>query len=247
MSRFGLALQPVTLEELKQKFPSKKNTITEETVDAVNEVMAHQDFDGRTFLEHLVDYQHCMIDGRVGFGEFLNAMKFCAYLESTSNLVEAYKKARSQDAFVQERMNAPTDSVAYSELSSAASRYRRSKLVRQILTQSDMPLYLMFQGERYKAVAVLAREMQTAAYSRDRISAAKELLAAVKPPENVQIELGIGPNREAKDLHMELNAQLALLAANQQAMLKAGVPLVDVQKTNIKLNNLDEVQEAELG
>ena len=106
-----------------------------------------------------------------------------------------------------------------------------------------MPLYLMFQAERYKAVTVLAREMQTAALSKDRIAAAKELLAAVKPPENVQIELGIGPNREARDLQLELNAQLAKLAANQKALLEAGVDLRDVQRTGIRLN---DVQDAEV-
>lgn len=244
MSRFGVVVATqVTLEELKTKFPTKKNTITEETVALVNEAISNPEFDGSAFLGHLVDYQGCMVDGQASMSEYINAMKFCAYLESTSNLVEAYKKARASDAFVQARMDVPTDSVAYTELSSAASRYRKSKLVRQILTQSDLPLYLMFQAERYKAVAVLAREMQSAAYSRDRITAAKELLAAVKAPENMQIELGIGPNKEARDLHADLNAQLAQLVANQQALLSAGVDLREVQKIGIRLN---DVQDAEV-
>jgi hypothetical protein len=100
----------------------------------------------------------------------------------------------------------------------------------------------MFQAERYKAVAVLAREMQSAPYSKDRITAAKELLAAVKPPENIQIELGVGPNREARDLQMELNTQLAKIAANQKALLEAGMDIREVQKTGISLNAVEDAE-----
>ena len=244
MSRFGVVQSvQIDMDELKRKFPQKKSTITEETVRLVNEAISDPSFDGGAFLNHLVDYQSCMIDGGASFAEYVNAMRFCAYLEQTqNNLVQAYSKARIGDEFVAERINLPTDSVGYNELSSQASRYRKSKLVRQILTQSDMPLYLMFQAERYKAVAVLAREMQTASYSRDRITAAKELLAAVKPPENLQIELGIGPNKEAKDLQMELNAQLAALAANQRALLTAGMDIREVQKTGLRLNDTHDVE-----
>lgn len=243
MGRFGVvrAVQ-VDVDELKKRFPAKKNTINEDTVALVNEAISNPEFDGSAFLGHLVDYQGCMIDGGASFTEYLNAMKFCAFLEQTENLVQAYTKARISDPFVAARADCATDSNAYNELSSAASRYRKSKLVRQILTQSDMPLYLMFQAERYKAVAVLSKEMISAPYSRDRISAAKELLAAVKPPENVQIELGIGPNRESRDLQMELNTQLAKLAANQKAMLEAGMDIRDVQRTGIRLNDVTDAE-----
>ena len=244
MSLLGLSsIPPLTVEETKKKFPSKKHTITDETVDLLNEVITNPDFDGRAFLGHLVDYQGCMIDSGGSLIEYINAMKFCAYLEQSQNLVQAYKKARISDEFVASRINAPTDTPAYTELASAASRYRKSKLVRQILTQSDLPLYLMFQSDRYKAVAVLAREMQHAELSRDRIAAAKELLVAVKAPENMQIELAVGPNRAAKDLQQDLNTQLAKLAANQQALLMAGLDIREVQKTGISLN---DTQDAEL-
>ena len=244
MGKFGVVAQTphIDIDELKRRFPAKKNTINENTVKLVNEAISNPEFDGMSFLSHLVDYQGCMIEGGASFTEYINAMKFCAYLEQTDNTVQAYIKARVGDEFVATRMNMATDSVGYNELSSQASRYRKSKLVRQILTQSDMPLYLMFQAERYKAVAVLAREMQSAPYSRDRITAAKELLAAVKPPENLQIELGIGPNKEAKDLQMELNTQLAMLAANQKAMLTAGMDIRDVQRTGLRLNDTHDAE-----
>ena len=243
MGRFGVVqATAVTLEELKTKFPQKKSTITEETVEMINSALYDPEFDNKIFLAQLVDYQGCMIDCGASFTEYINAMKFCAHLEGTSNVTEAYIKARMNDAFVQARAALPTDSTGYAELTSAASRYRKTKIVRQILTQSDMPLYLMFQAERYKAVAVLAKEMQTAAYSRDRIAAAKELLNAVKAPESSQIELNIGPNKEARDLQAELNQQLAVLALNQQKLLAAGMDLRDVQRTGIRLNDATDAE-----
>lgn len=234
--------EEVTVDLLKQKFPVKKNTITEETVALINQALEDPEFDKSTFLNQLADYQSCMLDANASMNEYINAMKFCAYLESCSTMTEAYKRARMNDEFVLKRFDAEPGSREYADLTSAASRYRKTKLVRQILTQSDMPLYLMFQGERYRAVAVLANEMQTAQYSKDRIAAADKLLSHVKPPDNLQIELGIGPNKEAKDLHMELNTQLALLAANQKALLSAGVPLQEVQRTGIQLNDVHDAE-----
>lgn len=245
MGKFGIVKrsEEVTLEELKKKFPAKKNTITDDTVELLNETMQNPDFDSGTFLTQLIDYQGAMIDASASMGEYINAIKFCAYLEAEHTVIEAYKRARANDEFVQDRWNAKSGTDAYNELSFAASRYKKSKLVRTILTQSDMPLYLMFQAQRYRAVAVLAREMEEAAYSKDRISAAKELLANVKPPENVQIELGIGPNQEAIDLSTKLSQQLADHVSIQKKLLEAGMDIKEATKTGLNLN--DEVIDVE--
>ena len=58
-------------------------------------------------------------------------------------------------------------------------------MVKEILTQCDMPLHLIFGGSRFKAVAVLAHEMENADYAKDRINAADKLLTHVKPPETL--------------------------------------------------------------
>lgn len=230
----------LTKEELQKKFPAKKNSITDEVVELINEANNNPEFNGNEFIETMVDYQSAMLDCSSSIPEFINAIKFVAYLEMTNgSATEAYKRARAKDKFVQERLNAASNSKGYNELSSAASRYRKSPLVKQILTQSEMPLYIMFQKERFKAVTVLATEMEEAQYSKDRISAADKLLTHVKPPENIQVELGIGPTKEAVDLQTELNTQLARLAANQKALLDAGISIKDVQKTGVNLDIID--------
>lgn len=241
MGKFGIVSKPkheVSVEDLKRAFPAKKDTVTEELVSLINDAQSDPAFNGNEFMEALITYQDIMVRGSYSMKEYINAIKYCAYLESESNSqVDAYKKARANDEFVMARRDVPTDSVGYRELTSAASRYHKTPIVRQILTQSDMPLYLMFQGERYRAVALLAREMMTAAYSKDRITAADKLLTHVKPPENVNVELQVGPNQEAKDLGAQLSEQLAKSVAMQRAMLEAGMDLATATRTGISLND----------
>lgn len=226
--------EQLTVDDLKQKFPTKKNTITEETVALLNQTMENPDFDSSTFLNQLVDYQSCMIDSSASFAEYINAMKFCAYLEAGHTMVEAYKRARAGDEFVQSRWDAPSGSNGYNEISFQASRYRKSNIVKKILTQSDMPLYLLFQAERWKAVALLAKEMNEAPYAKDRINAADKLLMHVKAPENIQVELGIGLSKGAQDMQTQLMEQLAQLSQAQHARLMQGETIDKVQRVGIK-------------
>ena len=219
-----------TAEKLKELFPAKKNTITDDTVRMLNEANMDPAFNGDEFMENLLTYGNVMLEGNYSMKNYINALKFCAYLESEDNVTEAYRKARATDQFVIDRRTVGTESNEYKELTNAASRFRRTPMVQQILTQSDMPLHLMFQSSRYEAVAVLAKEMTDAAYSKDRISAADKLLTHVKPPENMQVELSVGMNAEAKDMQTQLNEQLAVLASNQRKMLDQGYVMKDVQK-----------------
>lgn len=224
MGKFGIVSKPktgITVEDLKRRFPSKKNTINEDTVALINEANNDPSFNGDEFINTLMDYQNVMATCSGSMKEYINAVKFCAYLEAEDfNITEAYKRARSNDAFVIERMDAESGTSAYNELTSAASRYNKSPMVRQILTQSDMPLYLMFQGARYKAVAVLADAMVNARFDKDKINAADKLLSHVKPPENIQVELDIGVKESSAV--QQLNDQLAQLAASQKVHLESG-------------------------
>lgn len=235
-----------TLETVKENFPAKKRTITQELVDIINEASNDPMFNGDEFMRSLVDYQSCMIDTGNSMREYINAIKFCAYLESEdNNAYESYKKARKHDPFILERKDDPVDSPGYNAIVAAASRYRKNPLVRQILTQSDMPLYLMFQGSRYKAVALLAREMEDAAYAKDRINAADKLLGHVKPPENMNVELQVGQTQEVIDVQEELAKQMAQIAMNQKILIDQGLDIRDVQNIGIDLNTIDAELENE--
>jgi hypothetical protein len=211
----------LTIEDIQRTVPSRKGTVTQEAVDLINASMNEPEFQGEPLLQSLGTYESVMVKNKVGITDFVNALRFCAYLLSQDdNYTEAYKKTFYNREFVKNRMNVEPGSKEYRELTSAASRYRNSKVVVDILTIADVPLYLMFQGARWKAVGVLANEMETAAYSRDRINAADKLLQHVKPPENIQIEMDIGVKENSAV--QQLNDQLAELAKSQKTHLESG-------------------------
>jgi len=211
----------LTVQEVQQSLTSRKGSITQEIVDILNNSANEPEFQGESLLQTAVTYENLMGKNRAGIKDYINAIKFCAYLISMEdNYTEAYKKTFFYRDFVKNRMFVSTDSAEYKELSSAASRYRRNKLVVDILTYSQVPLDILFSGARYKAIGVLADEMENADYSKDRIAAAKELLLAVKGPENVKIELDIGVKEDSAIKN--LNEQLAQIASNSLLHLQSG-------------------------
>lgn len=249
MAGLGIVRQTkseVNAETLVGMFPAKRTTITEETARLVNEANLDPLFNGDEFLSQMQTYQSVMQKNSASIKEYINALKFCAYLEvCDDNYTEAYKKARATDQFVIDRMDAPTGSSAYKELTFAASRFRKNNLVVDILTQADVPLYLMFQGHRFQAVQVLANEMNTAMYSKDRISAADKLLTHVKPPENVQVELDIGTN--ATTIIDRYESMINGLVDTQMEQAEAGGDLKAITNVAIIAKTEDEeLMEAEI-
>lgn len=218
----GEIAKTVTLEELQVALPSRKNNITQEAVDIINKSTTEPEFQGESLLQTAITYESVLKKSKASVTDYINAIRFCAYLVSQEdNYTEAYKKTFYDREFVKERMTAPTESVKYRELTSAASRYRKSKLVVDILTLSQVPLNLIFAGHSYRAIGVLAELMETARLDRDRINAAKELLAAVKGPENMKIELDVGVKESSAV--QQLNEQLAMMAVKQKSLLESGV------------------------
>ena len=213
--------QLLTIDDVKRALPKKKNYVTQEAVDIINASMNDPEFQGESLLQSASIYEAVLKGARASVPEFLNAVRFCAYMSTNgSNYTEAYKKVFADREFVKVRMDLPSDDPKYGELTSAASRYRRSKLVTDLLTASQVPLDLIFTGHRYKAVGVLAHIMENGKYDRDRINAAKELLAATKAPDNVKIELDVGVSESSAI--QQLNDQLAEIAGRSLKHLEAG-------------------------
>jgi len=211
----------LTIADVKQAMPKKKNFITQEAVDIINASTNDPEFQGESLLQTASTYEAVLKGARASVPEYLNAVRFCAYMMTNkSNYTEAYKKVFADREFVSTRLGLATSDPRYTELTSAASRYRRTKLVVDILTVSQVPLDLIFTGHRYKAIGVLAEVMENGRYDRDRINAAKELLAATKGVENVKIELDVGVSESSAV--QQLNDQLAEIAGRSLKHLEAG-------------------------
>lgn len=232
-----------TLEEVKRSMPLKSGFITQEAVDIINNSVNDPEFQGESLLQTASIYENVLKGSRSSVPEYLNAVRFCAYLSTNeSNYTEAYKKVFMDREFVKIRTMLPTDDPKYAELTSAASRYRRTKLVVDILTVSQVPLDMIFGGYRYKALGVLAEVMMDGKFDRDRVSAAKELLAATAGAEHIKIELDIGVKEDSAV--QQLNDQLSVMAARQTKLLSSGAATLE-QFGNLKVAREGEVVEAE--
>jgi hypothetical protein len=234
-----------TLEEVMAMFPKRSKLVTQEVVDNINKACNDPEFSASDFIGTLIDYRDT-ISGTTSLSGYVNAIRFCSYLEQYGGVAyEAYIRTFKDDEFVQKRINAAVDSSDYTMLRSVASRYMRSATVKAILAQSDIPLHLMFQGYRYKAVARLATEMEEAPYARDRIMAADKLLMHVKAPESMQIDMKVEDNSGAITVHEVLYKQLADMAANQKRLLDSGHDIKQVQMIGVDLDVIDvEVKES---
>ncbi len=234
----------LTVEDVQKAMPNKKNLITDEVVALINKSQQDPEFQGESLLQTAVTYESVMTKNKVGIKDYLNAIRFVSYMITTDdNYTEAYKKVFWDRKFVQDRLHVSTGDTKYSELTSAASRYRRSKLVVDILTLSQAPLDLMFTGARYKALGVLSELMITSKLDRDKINAAKELLLATKGPENVKIDLDVGVKESSAVTNLQ--EQLAVLASKQKNFLENGV--TDLKALGaMKPKSEDDVIDAEV-
>jgi hypothetical protein len=215
-------VETLTLEGLKKSLPNRKNAITQEIVDVFNHSLTEPEFQGEALLQSAITYDRVLQGcSGVSLRNYIDALRFCAYLVTVKdNYTEAYCKTFSARDFVKDRVGAKTDTVEYRELTTASSRFRRSRLVVDVLTISQVPLDMMFTGARYKAIAVLAGIMEDSKLDRDRVSAAKELLAATKGPENLQIALDVGVQESSATQNML--DQLTAIATRQKGLIESG-------------------------
>lgn len=228
----------VTKADLQNAIPDRKNAITDELVDLINQIQTEPEFQGETMVQTMITYQNALKGARVSMRAYVNAIRFCAYLVSMDdNYTEAYKRTFYDTDFVKVRANVSTSDPRYAELTSAASRYRRSKLVVDILTLSQVPLDMLFAGYRYKAMAVLAETMVTAKLDRDRIQAARSVLEMTKS-DTIKVDLDVGVKESSAVA--SLKTQLAEMAAQQVALLNSGTASLK------ELGGLKPIEDAEV-
>jgi hypothetical protein len=234
-----------TKEDIQKAFPKRKSAITDELVDIINDSVSDPMFQGESLLQSAITYEQVLKGGRYKFSDYVRAVKFCACIGGMNdNYTQAYIKTFYDRDFVKDRAHvADKESVPYKELCSAASRYRRSKLVVDILTYSQVPESIFFAGYRIKAMGVLADMMVNARSEMAKVNAAKELLANTKPSETVKMELDV--NVKESTAVAQLNDQLMEMAAKQKMLLETGN--ADVKEFGAMKAKDSDIIDAEVG
>jgi len=233
-----------TLGELQALFPHKKKTINQQTLDLINSAVEDPEFDGHSIKNTLLEYSDVMKRRSGSINDYICAIKFVAYVESGDNNVQAYRKAFAHRRLVQKAIGVGADTPEYMNLANSAKRYAKSPMVVDIMTIADVPMEILHQGDRYRAMGVLTDEMINASLAKDRIEAAKAVITATKGPEKTNLAMEIGLTPDAAKAVENTNKQLESIAQNQLKFLQSGARIEDVQQLHIHKN--EDALEAEI-
>jgi hypothetical protein len=106
-------------------------------------------------------------------------------------------------------------------MSSSIAAYHKGALVQRILSQSTIPLYMLYQDEAHKAIKTLVQIMtEPDASFKTRAEAADKLLTHIKRPEAAKIELDV--THRQVDGMQELQVMMREVAARQLNAIASG-------------------------
>lgn len=234
--------QGITVESLKSFLPRGTSVqVNQEVVDMINRAEAESGVAQELIEEQILSYTH-LLNGRVGFKQLLNAIKFCNLRmmpEMTNE--KAYKVVFPEKT---KEIEARGQTV-----SSFASMYNQTKTVTEIMKLLIVPAYVTYQPLYHAAIKKQFDLMNgIGAKPSDNVSPTVQHLAAAKladltkMPEDSSIELKIGMTDEAKSVQQGLMDQIAAFTKIQKAKLDAGESISSVQKTGIDVDSIIEAE-----
>ena len=240
--------QLVTKEELLKAFPEKAKTITDSLVLYINMAQTDTHFDVLTMFSQMIEYKDVLERNKGSMTDYVNAIKFCSYLEvCNDNYTQAYIKTFNHRDAVKTRMFCSTSTNEYKELTSMASQYSRTKMVNDIRTITDAPLQLLLRGSRIKALNMLMAEAASCPSGRDRIAALDSFLKHTAPiaDKGTKFEVNVGTTGDSQKRFDNMIDQLNNIGNQQRLLIEQGMSISDVQKLNLKKEEIIDVEEDE--
>ncbi len=208
-------MNELTMDVVRQVLPTKfARAITDENVAQWNLVTSDPDM-AAYYRENFITYSKVLNEGKFTVDEYLNAVMYCSHRLAGETTKDSYLrvfphkaaewlvkgvKSKTQDAYV--------------------SMYNNTKLVRKIMEQSVIPIWVLNQDKAQAAINVLADLMDNADSEKVRSDSANALLNHLKKPDNLKVELDIGV-KEGSEL-ANLQKVMADLAQAQLAAIQSG-------------------------
>jgi hypothetical protein len=213
--------------------------VTKKEARILEELIHHNSLDPTTFIELLADYYYLTQETDINLVNYARALLFVGYIDSGYDDVEAYCNCFFDSELVKKNSNYKSDSdKKYLVLKRAVDTVKRRHIVRLLMDATMLPMHILFMSERYKAIGVLAEEMQSAPYSKDRIMAADKLLTHTKIPDNavtVNTNIDASTTNVEVDFQQNILQQLSEAAKRQKEMFDKGIPLDKVQTLGVKV------------
>lgn len=203
----------VTIEQLELALGAKRNWATEELLNTLNSL----EMDGADLVrENWLTHANILREGTYSLEQYLTAIKYVSLKQMGHTNTQAYSIAladRYQDMVAK----------GYDDkrISSHVAAYHKGALVQKLLSQSTIPLYMLYQDEAHKAVKTLVSIMTNPDVSyKVRSDSADKLLNHIKRPESAKVELSV--THKQADGMQELQAMMRDLAKKQLNALEHG-------------------------
>lgn len=213
-------------EDLKDFIP--KNLTDREAKDIIEDINTFvegidEEF-RETYLDNMITYSHVLANGkRYNLKGYMNAIKFVSLRTGGVTIVDSYKKT-----FPERVESALARGKDMDYVKNAAYMYSRGKMINDLMKQSLMPIYLMFQDVAQEAVMTLARTMRETNNPYAKIKAADSLLTHLKVPEALDVKMTI--DTEDTTLVDILKASENYAKTQHQAIIDGKARVLDIAK-----------------
>ena len=224
--------QHLTVEKLKYFLPKgSKVNVTQATVDMVNDVIDKSTVHRGLMEERLLTYTHLLGPG-IGMKQLLNAIQF-VILSTTPGMTQT-------KAYMITFPDKADELIANGkDASSFASMYAKTKLVQEIMTNSQVGLSVTYAPLQHQLIQKLLELSNGRAANGDSASATVQLNATlglmelIKVNEEQTINIKTSPTETAIEAQNNLAEQISRMADLQMAKFNLNRDIRDVQKLNI--------------
>lgn len=233
-------------EQLVLALGSRRSWATDDLLNTLNSI----EMDGADFVrENWLTHAAILREGTYSLEAYTTAVKYVSLKQMGHSNQSAYSIALA-DRY--QRMVA--DGMDEKRMSSNIAAYHKGALVQRILSQSTIPLYMLYQDEAHKAIKTLVQIMTDeggypgAPSARTRAEAADKLLSHIKRPEAAKIELDVTHRQvdgmqELQVMMQEVAArQLNAIANGRSVKDVANLPLVQREPLLIEVNSSQDKQ-----
>lgn len=226
------------IKAVKSLLPKGTRTmVTEELIDKLDRFNEDPLLIG-SFKENFLTYIGVMKSGKYKIEDYMYAVKFVSHKLLGNSDIDAYAKT-----FPERYERLIGEGLSRDQMGAYVTAYRKNKIVIQIMEQTLVPSYVLNAPLYQEALNVQVDLMLNARSEMVKMKAAESVLEHTKQPEVSKLDIKIGMDAESKDRQDKLYGQLTEIAQSQQLMLKNGMKLEDLQKLNIRT---EEVIDADM-
>jgi len=211
------------------------HTVTDEIIDLIHNMEKDTGLFQEYMEESLLSNLPVLKSVRVSLLDYVNAIKYCNLKKSMTNekaweivFPDKYKKLLEEGK----------------QVSNHVAMYNSSKIVTKIDAQMMVDIKIQYAPILHKALMKQVRLMDDPDVSfHVQHLASKTLIETLKPNEEQQVSLKIGQSDEMKESQEKMFSELKRVAEQQQALLRAGHKIEDIQKLNLTIDVLEEEEE----